>query len=389
MIRDKRFATQVGVAMQAAVTLGRRLGSPSFKMSQGRSARQRLSAGRSGTGMSLLEVLVVITLIGLLLQITLPAVEASREAARRHVCSVHLRQIGIGMQMHHDTYGHLPSGGWHYTWIGEPERATGPEQPGGWIFNLLGFLDEQSLRDAGRHQTGETRMAALTQRCRTVLPLFHCPSRRDARTYPQTWNRLPHTQDTVFAKPLEWVAKTDYAANAGATEMVEFDPQWSGPRSLTEGDAPGFAWPETRSCDGIVFGRSRIRDKHIRDGLGKTYLVGEKYVDRLLYETGEDWGDNENLYTGFNNDHCRSALSSPQPDQAGRDYRNSFGSAHWSVWQAVLCDGSVRAMRFDIDPLLHRQLASRSDGGSRLRVDSPAGRPTSATAERRAAGAAP
>jgi hypothetical protein len=158
------------------------------------------------------------------------------------------------------------------------------------------------------------------------------------------------------------VAKTDYAANVGAAATVEFDPQWSGPKSLAEGDDPQFQWPETQSFDGVIFGRSHVRQRQIRDGLSKTYLVGEKYVDRLRYQTGEDWGDNESLYTGFNNDHCRSALSAPQPDQPGTDYRNSFGSAHPSVWQVTFCDGSVRALGFDIDLFLHRQLAGRADG---------------------------
>jgi hypothetical protein len=326
--------------------------------------RNDRTGDRIATGLSLLEVLVVISLIGLLLQMMLPAIDASREAARRHVCSSHLRQIGMSMQIHHDTYRHFPSGGWHYTWIGEPERGTDRNQPGGWVFNLLGALEQQSLRDEGKFQANDDRTEALTRRCRTVLPLFHCPSRREARAYPQTWNRSPYTVDATLSKPLAWVAKTDYAANVGATVMVEFDPQWPGPKSLAQGDDPGFTWPETKHFDGVIFGRSRIRQRQIRDGLSKTYLVAEKYVDPLHYETGEDWGDNENLYTGFNNDHCRSALSSPQPDQAGMDYRNSFGSAHRSVWQAALCDGAVRALRFDIDHVVHQQMAQRADGAS-------------------------
>ena len=275
---------------------------------------------------------------------------------------MHLRQIGLAMAEHHDTHGFFPSGGWHYTWIGEPERGVGPAQPGGWAFNLLGFLDSAELRNAGRNQTGVERTQALIGRCRTVMPLFYCPSRRVARIYPQRWHRFPFTQDKPLLAPLDWVAKTDYAANVGTSTAVEFDSGWHGPTRLAEGDAADFVWPDSKTFNGVVFGRSRIRAKHIRDGLAKTYLVAEKYVDRLHYETGEDWGDNENLFTGFNNDHCRSALSPPRRDQAGADYRNSFGSAHPSVWQAIFCDGSLRSFRYDLDLGLHRLMGSRFDG---------------------------
>jgi hypothetical protein len=306
-------------------------------------------------------VLVVVGLMALLLQLLLPAVQAAREAARRHQCAAHLRQLGLAATLHHDALGYFPSGGWHYTWIGEPERGSGPDQPGGWPFALLAYLEHSQLRDAGRGQAGDDRSRALAARCQTALPEFHCPSRREARVYPQRWNRLPFTRDGQFTQPLDWVAKTDYAANVGTSADTEFRPSWPGPRTLAEGDDPEFVWPDLAKFNGVVFGRSRTRHKHVRDGLAKTYLIAEKYVDASHYETGEDWGDNENLFTGFNNDNCRSALSGPQRDRAGADYRNSFGSAHTSVWQAVFCDGSLRILRFDLDRELHRQLARRAD----------------------------
>ena len=124
----------------------------------------------------------------------------------------------------------------------------------------------------------------------------------------------------------------------------------------------GFVWPDRHAFTGVIFGRSTIRHQNIRDGISKTYLAGEKYVDALHYESGQDWGDNESLYNGFNNDSCRSVKGVPQPDQPGVDYRNQFGSAHVTVWQVVMCDGSVRSLGFDIDPDVHRRSGNRDDG---------------------------
>jgi hypothetical protein len=323
-----------------------------------------------------LEVLVVLLLGALLLQLLFPAINAARERARRQLCAGNLRRLARAAMLHHDVVGHFPSGGWHYTWIGEPERGTGPEQPGGWAFNLLDYLEQAALRDAGRGLAGDKRSRALALRCRAALSVFNCPSRREARVYPQTWNRSPYTCDGTLTTMLDWVGKTDYAANAGSTEAVEFAPAWRGPQTLAQGDDPAFAWPDLKAFDGVVFGRSRIRYRHIRDGLTKTYLIGEKYVDAAQYDTGDDWGDNENLYTGFNNDHCRSALSPPRRDERGADYRNSFGSAHASVWQVALCDGSVRALDFDLDLRLHQRFAQRADRGA----SKTAGRRTEAAA---------
>ena len=59
-------------------------------------------------GFSLIELLVVITIIGVLIGLLLPAVQAAREAARRVACLNHLRQIGIGLQNYHAACGSFP-----------------------------------------------------------------------------------------------------------------------------------------------------------------------------------------------------------------------------------------------------------------------------------------
>ena len=257
--------------------------------------------------------------------------------------------------------GYYPSGGWHFHWVGEPERGTDPSQPGSWIFNLLDYVGESELRRMGRGLSGVNRTRALALRCQTPLELFICPSRRDVDSYPHQVNRQPFTRGGRLTQPLDWAAKTDYAANAGDQPMVEFDWRWPGPQSLQQGDDPRFRWPRAALFSGVIFGRSRVRQRNIRDGTGRTYLVGEKHVDAACYTTGEDWGDNENLFCGFNNDACRSTASRPRRDQPGVDYKTRFGAAHPAVWQMVFCDASVRALSYSLDPQLHRQLGNRQD----------------------------
>ena len=265
--------------------------------------------------------------------------------------------------IHHDAKNHLPSGGWHFTWVGEPERGTGIAQPGGWAYNLLDYLDASDLRAMGRGTSDRyDRTIAILQRCQTPLSHFICPSRRTVAAYPQLRNQHPRTRHGALPIPIMMAAKTDYAANVGDCSDVEFSWQWPGPIRLSDGDDPKFDWPDPSSFTGVIFGRSRVRLTHVLDGVARTYLFGEKYVSANHYESGEDWGDNENLYVGFNNDSCRSTLGPPQRDLPGVDYRNQFGSAHTDVWQAAMCDGSVRALSYGLNLSLHQQFGNIADG---------------------------
>jgi type II secretory pathway pseudopilin PulG len=77
------------------------------------------------------EVLIVIAIIGLLLQLMLPAIQASRERARKTNCQNHLKQLAIAAQVHVNLRNYFPSGGWSGAFMADPRRGYGREQPGG------------------------------------------------------------------------------------------------------------------------------------------------------------------------------------------------------------------------------------------------------------------
>ena len=120
-------------------------------------------------GFTLVELLVVIAIIGVLVALLLPAIQAAREAARRTQCSNQLRQLSIAFQNHHDVQKHLPTGGWGFVWLGYPEYGFGPEQPGGWMYNILPFIEQQALHDYGKGTTGAARLAATAYRVESLL----------------------------------------------------------------------------------------------------------------------------------------------------------------------------------------------------------------------------
>jgi prepilin-type N-terminal cleavage/methylation domain-containing protein/prepilin-type processing-associated H-X9-DG protein len=314
-----------------------------------------MSRGCRRSGFTLVESLVVIAIIGILIGLLVPAVQQVREAAARAQCLNNLKQIGLACHSHHDTYKRLPGGGWGWNWVGDPDRGSGRSQPGGWVYHLLPYVEQQALRGLGAGGTLAQKQAAALQLLATPLALFNCPTRRSGGPYPS--NDTPYfVVDVAHAVFPPLVARADYAANAGSRFSDEFFP---GPASLAQGDAPNYPWPDVSSCTGLIFQRSEIRLTAVLRGTSNVYLVGERYLNVDNYENGQDRADNESLYVGYDNDLNRMTFVPPLQDQAGYSDPFAFGSAHAAGFNMGYADGSVRFVEYGIDLATHQQAGSR------------------------------
>ena len=321
---------------------------------------------------TLIELLVVIAIIGTLIGLLLPAVQSVRESARLVQCRNNLRQIGVAATQHAATQGHLPTGGWGWGWIGDPDRGFDHRQPGGWVFTLLPFMEQEPLYSLQAGLTGSARAAAGATLVATSLPGFHCPSRRSAQLYPH-WGFRYKVSDAVPA-----VAKSDYAANGGDRDFYpRVGGLWNpnchngdcGPSALpSDGELRGFLEAVTanpaRQPTGVVFVLSEVKPASIRDGLSNTLLGGEKFLNPDDYTTGKSSGDNETMYVGVNGETVRAANAGTRPYQARRgvDSMNNFGSVHAGQFATLRCDGSVQMLSYDVDPTTYERLANRRDG---------------------------
>jgi prepilin-type N-terminal cleavage/methylation domain-containing protein/prepilin-type processing-associated H-X9-DG protein len=255
-------------------------------------------------GFTLVEVLVVIAIIGVLVAILLPAVEMAREASRRSSCANNLRQQTVAVRLHEGAQKIFPSDGWK-NYLGDPDAGYGPKQPGGWIYNILSYIEEDDLRQLGRGLKGAQRDQAMLILMQTPIDVFYCPSRRLARQFPYTGGALKN------AKPPDKVAKTDYAISSTISyEKSE-----------------------------VIMPDIQLRGK----GASKTVLAGEKSLSTNAFFVGGT-GDSLVAYVGDSDDIRRTLTGPPVSDKSGG---SGFGGPHPGGANIAYCDGSVRFVNDD------------------------------------------
>ena len=276
------------------------------------------------SGFTLIELLVVIAIIAILIALLLPAVQAAREAARVSTCKNNLKQIGLAFQMHHDTYGFIPTGGWDY-W--EPATyqsgvpAVGLNQRAGWAFQILHFMEAQNIWQGGPGPTDLDRTLFAISK---TNPVFFCPSRRG----PQT---------VTYSDPL-------YLGGLSATHALC---DYAG--SNLEGTGVVQRYEPKRMADLV-------------DGTSQTLLVGEKRMNRNLLGMWQE-DDNEGYTAGWDEDTMRRTDLIPAADYSAAtgDGEEKFGSSHSGVFNAALADGSVRSISYSIDATVFGYLGNIQD----------------------------
>ena len=263
-------------------------------------------------GFTLVELLVVISIIGILVALLMPAVNSARESGRRATCGNNLHQLALGCLTLESKYQHLPTAGWGWQWAGESDRGFGAQQPGGWHYCILPFIDQVDLFDLdkgleGPHDTttnNTKRRNAGQRQALTPIAIFICPTRRKVQAYPYV-----HSAAYVnIPDPYPVIGRSDYAANGGSnfsTSAIDWSPN--------QNYDPNFDWSTqvetinstSSPATGVIFCASQLPMSMIKDGASNTYLIGERYLNPDCYYTGACADDDQGWDQGFDWDTIR------------------------------------------------------------------------------------
>lgn len=294
--------------------------------------------------MTLIELLVVIAIIAMLVAITLPAVQAAREAARRMSCKNNLKQVALAIHNYHDTHRHLPIN--IAPWSLGPGDI--PQHNGkGWIASILPQLEQNNLYeqlsigfDGDFLSGGGLKDPRVRDAVQTPLSVLQCPSDGSVQ-------RLSAEQFQWLGIP---VALTSYKGVLGDS-ILGF------PLSVHDGSLPDCV--ETGGCNGLfwrVTYREPQRFAGVTDGLSNTLMIGEDVASHnnhsAAYYANTDWAS------------CHAPLNYfPQPPRPD-DWWDvvSFRSRHPGGAQFALADGSVSFCSESIDRVLYRGLSTRAGG---------------------------
>jgi prepilin-type N-terminal cleavage/methylation domain-containing protein len=318
-------------------------------------------------GFTLVELLVVITIIGILIALLLPAVQAAREAARRMQCSNNLKQMGLAIQNYHVTTNSFPMGG-----------RTGPNlspsrHPGrtgtNWKTSILAFMEQTALTDALDFKTGMFAPDWYNNEIlkSLVIPAYNCPS--------SPFDPIKTTDRG--SSTTEESQKHDYVGIAGAY------PDPAG-RSNQCGNAT-YGW----ICrNGLLPPNESKAIADAKDGTSNTIIVSEQsgvvsvaegggfvqYPIRANYAGGwagmisperASQATGISLYPMAGLTTVRWALNAPTAVAGSSDfcYMNNtiLNSCHQGVVNVLLGDGSVHSLGDSLDVDLLRKLCSSDD----------------------------
>jgi prepilin-type N-terminal cleavage/methylation domain-containing protein/prepilin-type processing-associated H-X9-DG protein len=274
------------------------------------------------TGFTLIELIVSIAIVGVLAALLIPAVQSSRDAARRTVCKNQLRQLGLALHMYHDVHRCFPPGS--YTM-----GPSFPMQSGwGWGAMALPYIEQNAVYEQidfglGTGLGGNLPLIALP------IPAFRCPSEIGS--------------DTIGCVPTG-----------------------SSPFQLASGNYCG--------SEGVLSAMSAVRIAQITDGTSQTLMLGERIVQpggptSLPFTSA--WCGQVAFADEYDLRSVPYLLPDPNhPLNGSSTDPLCFGSRHQQGANFVLVDGSCVFLNDGIDPQVFTALGT-PNGGEFVNVEAP------------------
>jgi hypothetical protein len=319
---------------------------------------------------------VVIAIIGVLIALLLPAVQAAREAARRMMCTNHLKQIGIGVHNFHDTKKGLPPTNIS-TGVWEEHNEYGTPT---FFALILPYIEQEPLYDFLRSSdTGNTwkiykktwwnGLSADAQKSFGSVSIYHCPTRRGGGA--GTNSGLSEELTGMTHAGIGAGAYCDYAIpiylrNVGSGAWWQYCDGREDSGAIA--DRPSSYGGPLRVSTPIVNGSWQSRDdmSWFADGTSNQFVIGEKHIpENRLGRCGQDEQDRSDCNFIAISEITRQSVARGSVDdwpwygipalaRGPRDYSEdgagpgpnkatvyAFGSYHTGICHFLMGDGSV------------------------------------------------
>jgi type II secretory pathway pseudopilin PulG len=262
---------------------------------------------------------VVIAIIGILVALLLPAVQAAREAARRTQCNNNLKNLTLALQNYHDTYKVFPMGARGQRPLGQGTAAPGGNLGSSWLFAIAPFIEQRNIYDKmmATQRAGSTPVAPQFQ-----VGAFPPAIRNDLQKLIPEYMRCPSSPMPPMNLQTGNVCNSTYTGISGGTDIdpanttLYPDPTWGRPTStqIFRNNGGGRFMAAGCSNDNGMWASSgmlppceSISMAKCTDGTSNTMIVGEQsdYLqhvdnnDSSKYRGDPGWTGNETVHRGW------------------------------------------------------------------------------------------
>jgi prepilin-type N-terminal cleavage/methylation domain-containing protein/prepilin-type processing-associated H-X9-DG protein len=317
-------------------------------------------------GFTLIELLVVIAVIGILMALLLPAVQAARESARRMNCTSNLKQFGIAVQHYHDALRYFPG-----------VRDTYPFAFSAHAHLLL-FMEQQPLHDRidfdGHQGATSTYKGVNAVPASQVVPVFNCPS--DRRGVPGGNGAVPgvtfggtnYVTSTGTGIGAGGVINGDYTTADGL--FVLATPGGLPPlrmADIQDGLSNTAAFSESTYGNGLAAlspAPAQPKPMLVAIDVGGSAMNPATCAATTTYtgQRGDRWINGGYLSTAYNHYLTPNSASFDCLNTANNYGLKGARSWHSAGVNLLLCDGSVRFVTEAIAQPIWMALATRAGG---------------------------